>query len=281
MQHARPLTAVLVATLGASATSAVAGGPALEVTLSVDGQAPRVIAPSGRYIAASDRWAYSGTVEDLTTGVTVEFDLTASADPPLLSGGGFTVENLSTPQAEIVVTCTMPLSTGPAPATTLSGSAAITLTTDSGGGTLATIPGTPLWQAIIDGASVEAATLFADPFSLSLPGLGSTGDSANFGLPSGVAGPPVTSQMGLALTLSLTQFDQFSSTGVMLVNAPAVPNGPCPWDVDGSGAVDVADIQAVIGAWSFVQFGPPDMNGDQFVSIVDLLDVLAHWGPCP
>ncbi len=57
---------------------------------------------------------------------------------------------------------------------------------------------------------------------------------------------------------------------------------PCPSDVDGDGAVGVADILALIGNW-----GPcpspcsSDVNGDGTVGVNDLLEVVGSWGACP
>lgn len=54
----------------------------------------------------------------------------------------------------------------------------------------------------------------------------------------------------------------------------------CPWDCgDGNGHVDVADLLALLGGW-----GQPgsacDFDGSG-IAVTDLLDLLAHWGPCP
>ncbi len=44
---------------------------------------------------------------------------------------------------------------------------------------------------------------------------------------------------------------------------------PCPWDLDGSGTVGIADLLALLAAW-----------GDPW-GIKDLLAILGNWGPCP
>ncbi len=54
----------------------------------------------------------------------------------------------------------------------------------------------------------------------------------------------------------------------------------CPADLDGSGAVDIGDILAILAAWGN-KGGPEDLDGSGFVDIGDLLAVLANWGPCP
>ena len=56
----------------------------------------------------------------------------------------------------------------------------------------------------------------------------------------------------------------------------------CPWDLDGSGVVDVSDFLVLL-----VQWGPcpavcnADIDGDGEVGILDFLLLLANWGPCP
>jgi hypothetical protein len=53
----------------------------------------------------------------------------------------------------------------------------------------------------------------------------------------------------------------------------------CPADLDGSGAVDVTDLLALLGAWG--QSGvPADLDGSGTVDVGDLLMLLAAWGDC-
>ena len=54
----------------------------------------------------------------------------------------------------------------------------------------------------------------------------------------------------------------------------------CPGDLDGSGAVDFADILAILSAWGNAG-GPEDLDGSGAVDFGDILVVLATWGPCP
>ncbi len=54
---------------------------------------------------------------------------------------------------------------------------------------------------------------------------------------------------------------------------------PCPGDLDGTGAVDIGDLLAILAAWGN-KGGPEDLDGSGFVDIGDLLIVLAAWGPC-
>ena len=54
----------------------------------------------------------------------------------------------------------------------------------------------------------------------------------------------------------------------------------CPADIDGSGAVDFADVLAILAAWGNAG-GPEDLDGSGTVDFGDILAVLAAWGPCP
>jgi len=53
---------------------------------------------------------------------------------------------------------------------------------------------------------------------------------------------------------------------------------PCPWDFDGDGDVDTADLLYLLGAWG-TPYG--DVDGDGDTDTADLLALLAHWGECP
>lgn len=74
------------------------------------------------------------------------------------------------------------------------------------------------------------------------------------------------------------------------VNADGVPDecqSPCPADINGNGAVDVADLLAVITAWGRcavptscpADVAPPEHDG--VVNVSDLLSVITNWGACP
>jgi hypothetical protein len=57
---------------------------------------------------------------------------------------------------------------------------------------------------------------------------------------------------------------------------------PCPEDVNGDGVVDVLDLLDLLTAWGPCPPGPcpADVNGDGVVDVLDLLDLLTAWGPC-
>lgn len=56
----------------------------------------------------------------------------------------------------------------------------------------------------------------------------------------------------------------------------------CPWDLDGSDDVSTVDLLLLLAAWGPNSFtcGPPDFDYDGMVGTSDLLVLLANWGPC-
>ncbi|MHC4421013.1 MAG: right-handed parallel beta-helix repeat-containing protein [Planctomycetota bacterium] len=56
---------------------------------------------------------------------------------------------------------------------------------------------------------------------------------------------------------------------------------PCPWDLDSDGNVNVVDLLIVIANWGPCEDCPADFNDDGFVNVLDLLALIGNWGPCP
>ncbi len=55
----------------------------------------------------------------------------------------------------------------------------------------------------------------------------------------------------------------------------------CPADINGDETVDVLDLIAVLAAWGPCEPDcPEDIDVDGVVDVLDLLEVLAAWGPC-
>jgi Ca2+-binding EF-hand superfamily protein len=65
-----------------------------------------------------------------------------------------------------------------------------------------------------------------------------------------------------------------------LLALAALPEAPCPADVDRDGVVAVTDLLAVLAAWGACASCAADVTGDGVVDVADLLDVLASWGTC-
>ncbi len=55
---------------------------------------------------------------------------------------------------------------------------------------------------------------------------------------------------------------------------------PCPADVNDDGMVDVLDLLEVLSAWGPCPDCGEDITGDGVVDVLDLLEVLSAWGPC-
>jgi hypothetical protein len=54
----------------------------------------------------------------------------------------------------------------------------------------------------------------------------------------------------------------------------------CPADLDGNGAVDAADLAAILAAWGPCPGCPADLDRDGAVAAGDLTAILAAWGAC-
>jgi hypothetical protein len=210
--------------LGIGTTTAQAGllDPGLEIEWWVNGSYAGLLNPTGVYNENQGWWTYQGFATDFASGVTLNFNLNGDPDP--LISGNLTVENPFLPVVDITLVVLLPIAPLLPNGSEMQGSAAVGLTTDSGGGSLSTFGGKPLWQGLIDGVAVgNDASLFFDPFALTIQSIGSSGSSANFGAPFMVSGPAVLQSIGIEINFSLTQNDQASITSVFfVVPAPGV-----------------------------------------------------------
>ena len=152
-------------------------------------------------------------------------DANAGTSTNLLISGNLAVENLFSSSVDVLLEVVLPVASG-GPGTLTAGSAAIGLTTNADGGSLLSLPGTPVWQGTINGSPVgTAASLFHDPFDMTNSGLGSSSANANFGIPDPVSGPSVSSSIGINMSFSLTPSDQASITSVFNVVPIPGPGG--------------------------------------------------------
>jgi agmatine/peptidylarginine deiminase len=72
----------------------------------------------------------------------------------------------------------------------------------------------------------------------------------------------------------------YSGWNIDDVEVWGIPLGDsCPADLDGNGAVDVADLLVVLAEWG-QPGGPADLDGNGVVDVADLLELLSAWGPC-
>ena len=56
---------------------------------------------------------------------------------------------------------------------------------------------------------------------------------------------------------------------------------PCLADTNGDSTVNVIDLLAMLAAWGPNPGHPADINNDGNVTVIDLLAMLAAWGACP
>lgn len=62
--------------------------------------------------------------------------------------------------------------------------------------------------------------------------------------------------------------------------ADACETPPCPTDLNGDLVVDVVDLLQLLAVWGPAPGDPADFNGDGVVDVLDLLMLLSAWGPC-
>lgn len=169
-------------------------------------------------------YSYGGSFFDTNTFATLSWDLTGDPDPQI--SGNLTVENPFMATIDVVLEVILPIAPSLPLGSEMLGSAAIGLTTDGGGGDMATLTDTPLWQGLLDGSPVgNSASLFFDPGGLSNSGFGSSGSNSNFGIPIPVTGPAVSDSIGIRISFSITQSDQASVTSVFRVTPIPGPSG--------------------------------------------------------
>ena len=159
-------------------------------------------------------FTYQGDI--IGGGAWLTYGFTGNPDP--LIAANLVVENITNETIEVRLVVLLPVAPV-LPGTGMTGSAGIGLTADPFGGVLMSLPGTPVWQALIDGTPVgPLASFFHDPFMLEIDnGIGSVGESANFGNFIPVAGPPVLETIGIQVSFSLTPGDQAGLTSVFRV----------------------------------------------------------------
>jgi hypothetical protein len=93
---------------------------------------------------------------------------------------------------------------------------------------------------------------------------------------------PPTSQVRVRFSACDCPSDSITEAGIDDFRVDAITcTLPCPWDLDGSAAVDVVDFLALLAAWGTDPGGPPDFDGDGDVDTTDFLALLANWGTCP
>ena len=107
-----------------------------------------------------------------------------------------------------------------------------------------------------------------------LPDDGAAGDW--FGISVAISG-------ATAIVGAIDDNDNGNNSGsAYLFDAAGTP-GKCPWDLDASGDVGVLDLLVLLANWGPCPTKCPPMcgfDGDCIIGIFDLLILLANWGPC-
>jgi hypothetical protein len=144
------------------------------------------------------------------------WSMNVDEDPVVTGITAVTNNSLSTQTFTLIFT----LAVAPpvVPSSLIGGSIAGTVTDNNGdGATLATAPGSAIYSARIDGATV--ATLYNDPTSaIAASFLSGTLAAISFGTPiPSLAGPPALSDIGIRLKFTLTPGDSASFTSNFVV----------------------------------------------------------------
>ncbi len=256
------------------ATSASASG--LQIQLAIDGCMPISIEPNGHPGFEPNTMQYSGGAAFDSTSLSWQINATGAADVATLAKllGTVSVTNHAVAPQAYVVTVRQPALTG-CPVNNVAGGATFaTLLIDTGGGSVMSPKGEPLWRGLIDGKVV--ATLL-DDVHVESPFWGTTvigPDSFGDPIPSDDA-PGVADSIGLQFAFTLSGGETFSISSVYLVGFLDFfcPN---PADLDGDGIVGGADLGLLLAAWgSDDPFA--DLDGDGVVDGSDLGLLLQAW----
>jgi hypothetical protein len=94
-------------------------------------------------------------------------------------------------------------------------------------------------------------------------------------LASGDASGPSLSIRG---TVRILPAGDSSGPNLTVTDASLLQASPCPADLTGNGAVDAADLAALLSDWS--QPGAGDLDGDGSVGPSDLAQLVGAWGLC-
>ncbi len=218
--------------------------PGLTITWQTNDAEPVTFEPIGTFNPGIGWWNYTGFAVDADTGATIGYSLNADVTVEDVAAGTLISGNVTieNPFLPIVVQrVTITVPSAEMPGAVAAGSVAMGLTTNADGGSVNALPGGAIWTALVDGGAAFVA--FPYPYIME-PNCGIIG-CPNYSWPFPEPVPPVTDSIGIQLEFELTQQDQLSITSVFLV-------------------------ATLLG----------DLDGDRTVGIIDLLQLLASWGPC-
>lgn len=218
------LGAAFVGMLGAADASAQTQSLPLNIQLWLGGQMVWNHNPAGSPIEGGDVVHYEGDASG--TGWGLAWDLTADPDP--FVNGVMAATNHSAMTQTFGLMVTQPIAPALSPSSLMGGSVQGGITADGDGGTLSSLAGTAIYQAMIDGGVLGGfGDLLVDPISLTVGAFGSDSFAPeSFGsmpmIPS-EPGPSVATSIGILLSFSLTPGDTATFSAVFAAEQIPTP----------------------------------------------------------
>ncbi len=202
-----------VAVFGLASATALAQSPMLSIQVGMNGSTIWGTEQPGTNTDGDNIWNFTGQY-NANPNLNISWDMDGDPDPFL--AGAFAVTNMSGVKQDFSVSFVLP--TIPLAAPTLTGgSSSFSVTVDGDGGSVQSVPGTPIYQSLIDG--VPHVGLFTDPFDTGFIAPSTT--SPTFGpevfgapvFPPTFPGPAVVGSIGIHFEFSLTPGDSVGITG--------------------------------------------------------------------
>jgi hypothetical protein len=263
---------------------AQAGTPTATVTYAIDGAAPTTTLLLGSF-AQNGNASFAGIIAPPGAGWQLQIAMSSDFNPnPNANLIGLVIfQNQTEATREVKVTVEVPICPALEGGSLVGGTSTLTLqSTDAGSFSCASSPAVLTFLA--NGAQV--GVLFPCPFAISAGGSGTLSSNSQYGLPGpNVPGPTTLTTIGVRQHLTITGLDtaqvQFN---YLLLDPPGI--APCEADLDGSGAIDGADLAYLFTVWGSSSScpvpRPADLDNDGVVGASDLQLLLGAWGaPCP
>lgn len=220
----------VVISLGALGFGAVSTAFAVTLPPDLDGFKIQIAYATGNWSSINDPTSITSVVADpvkqgqyviegakVNSAFDISWELEVNTDPFITSS--FNVTNVTAIPQTFVITTTLPIiPQGPVTSAIGSISGSLLDSDFSGFSSVSTVPGISLYEALIDGATVE--TMYDDPYTLA------TGDPT-INLPTDTFGPQVEpaalATIGIRNTFTLSPGDTFQAVSFFFVNAIPAP----------------------------------------------------------
>lgn len=276
--------------LGVHHTATVVASPPLLpsalLTVSIDGGAAQNFTllglPTGNGQAAFTAIVVPPGGSSVKVDVAVVVD--SSNNPSTSITGSLAITNASATSHTVVASFHSAICPALKGGSLIGATSTIKLTT-LGPGSIGCIGMTPIVRVLCGGA--PAASLFICPFSLSIGGPGELAVTNSNGLPGPtLVGPPEFASIGIShsVLISAGAVSTLSGT-VQALDVDGTPIATCPADLNGSGAVNAADLTVVLSSWGLSNPCPSslvgDLNANGIIDGADLTILLNGWGACP